>query len=194
MLIFEYQFRLKVSFVISREEIELCYRNYYNDVFRFCLSRLNEADAKDVTQEVFVLLHEKKDKLKYSSSIKFWLLDVAGKKIHEEYRAQQKNYYEELTEDVLTVDSIEYLLTENRITDEEIEQKKQLILSKLKEEEFILYLKAVNEHKSYKQIAEEMSISYDAAKSRITRLGKRLKLAAKLATTPVGLLILKLFF
>jgi DNA-directed RNA polymerase specialized sigma24 family protein len=71
---------------------------------------------------------------------------------------------------------------------------KQRILGTLKEEEFALYIKAVNEHKSYKQIAEEMSISYDAVKGRITRLRKKLKLAAKLATTPVGLLILKLFF
>ena len=78
--------------MISRAEIEQAYRRYYNDVFRFCLSRLNEADAKDVTQEVFIVLQEKKDILTYSSSIKFWLMDVASKKIHEEYRAQQKNY------------------------------------------------------------------------------------------------------
>lgn len=180
--------------MISRAEIEQAYRSYYNDVFRFCLSRLSEADARDVTQDVFVLLQEKKASLKYSSSIKFWLMDVASKKIHEEYRAQKKNYYEELSEDDLTVESIEALFKENQYSDERIQMLKQRILGTLKEEEFALYIKAVNEHKSYKQIAEEMSISYDAVKGRITRLRKKLKLAAKLATTPVGLLILKLFF
>lgn len=185
---------LKVSFVISHAEIEQCYRNYYNDVFRFCLSRLSEADAKDVTQETFVVLQEKKDILKYSSSIKLWLMDVASKKIYEEYRAQKKNYYEELSEGDLTVESIESLFSDNQYTDERIQQLKQLILSKLKEEEFALYIKAVNEHKSYKQIAEEMNLSRDAVSARLSRLRKRLKRAAKLATTPVGLLILKLFF
>ena len=180
--------------MISREEIELCYRNYYNDVFRFCLSRLNEVDAKDVTQDTFLLLQERKNSLKYSSSIKFWLMDVAGKKIHEQYRTQAKNYYEELSEYDLTVESIEALLTENQVTDEEIEKKKQIILSKLNEEEFALYIKAVNEHKSYKQICEELNLSRDAVSSRLKRLKKKLKVAAKLATTPVGLLILRLFF
>ena len=94
----------------------------------------------------------------------------------------------------LTVESIEALLTENQVTDEEIEKKKQIILSKLNEEEFALYIKAVNEHKSYKQICEELNLSRDAVSSRLKRLKKKLKVAAKLATTPVGLLILRLFF
>jgi len=180
--------------MISRAEIEQISKEYYNDVFRFCLSRLDEPDAKDVTQEVFVTLQEKKDKIKYKNGVKFWLLDVASKKIHEQYRAQQKNYYDELSEDELSVDSIESLLTENQVTDEEIEKMKQLILSKLKEEEFTLYIKAVNEHKSYKEIAEEMNISRDAVSARLTRLRKKLRLAAKLSTSSIGLLILKLFF
>ena len=190
----KYIIYVKGDFVISHAEIEQCYRNYYNDVFRFCLSRLSEADAKDVTQETFVVLQEKKDILKYSSSIKLWLMDVASKKIYEEYRAQKKNYYEELSEGDLTVESIESLFSDNQYTDERIQQLKQLILGKLKEEEFALYIKAVNEHKSYKQIAEEMNLSRDAVSARLSRLRKRLKRAAKLATTPVGLLILKLFF
>ena len=180
--------------MISRAEIEQAYRRYYNDVFRFCLSRLNEADAKDVTQEVFIVLQEKKDILTYSSSIKFWLMDVASKKIHEEYRAQQKNYYEELSEDDLTVESIEALFKENQYSDERIQMLKQRVLSTLKEDEFELYIKAVNEHKSYIQIAQEMNLSRDAVSTRLSRLRKKLKIAAKLATTPVGLLILKLFF
>ncbi len=194
MLLFYIILWLKVSFVISRAEMELISKNYYKDVFKFCFSRLNEDDAKDVTQEVFVTLQEKKEKLKYGDGIKYWLLDVASKKIYEEYRAKQKNYYDELAEGDLTVDSIESLFEENQYSDEKIQQLKQLILSKLKEEEFTLYIKAVNEHKGYKQIAEEMGLSYDAAKARFTRLRKKLKRAAKLATTPVGLLILKLFF
>ncbi len=180
--------------MISRAEIEQAYRRYYNDVFRFCLSRLNEADAKDVTQEVFILLQEKKDILTYSSSIKFWLMDVASKKIYEEYRAQKKNYYEELSENDLTVESIEALFKENQYSDERIQMLKQRILATLKEDEFELYIKAVNEHKSYIQIAEEMNLSRDAVSTRLTRLREKLKLAAKLATTPVGLLILRLFF
>jgi RNA polymerase sigma factor (sigma-70 family) len=129
-----------VSFVISRAEIEQAYGSYYNDVFRFCLSRLSEADARDVTQDVFVLLQEKKASLKYSSSIKFWLMDVASKKIYEEYRAQKKNYYEELSEDDLTVESIEALFKENQYSDERIQMLKQRILATLKEDEFELYI------------------------------------------------------
>lgn len=141
--------------MISRAEIEQAYRSYYNDVFRFCLSRLSEADARDVAQDVFLLMQQKKASLKYSSSIKFWLMDVASKKIHEKYRAQQKNYYQELSENDLTVESIEALFEENQYSDEKIQMLKQRILSTLKEDEFELYIKAVNEHKSYMQLQKK---------------------------------------
>ena len=94
----------------------------------------------------------------------------------------------------MTVESIEALFKENQYSDERIQMLKQRILSTLKEDEFELYIKAVNEHKSYIQIAQEMNLSRDAVSTRLSRLRKKLKIAAKLATTPVGLLILKLFF
>ena len=59
---------------------------YYDDVYHLCLSRLRkEADAADVTQEIFLFFQEKYSDLE-DSSIKSWLFSVANNKIKEQFR------------------------------------------------------------------------------------------------------------
>lgn len=60
----------------------------YNVILKYCTYHLhgNIHAAEDCTQEVFLTLHQKIDKLDMSNDIRPWLYNVADKKIKEYFR------------------------------------------------------------------------------------------------------------
>ena len=101
---------------------------YYDDVYHLCLSRLKkEADAADVTQEVFLFFQEKYSDLE-DSSIKSWLFSVANNKIKEQFRHIAKREKElifgTVNETQTSTDILYEMEEDNKITDDELEEKK----------------------------------------------------------------------
>lgn len=182
-------------YVLSDAELNKIANVYYKDIYRFCYSRLhaNEADAADITQEVFKLLQEKRNVLK-NNNIRSWLYNVTIKKLHEHYRFLEKHDYDEFQDDTITVESIEALVYAYNTDDEEIERKKKLILKSLNKEEYELYIKSVVENKTYKEIAAEMGISTDTVGRRTRKLKKHITKMVKLSNSALGIIILKYFF
>lgn len=169
---------------------------YYDDVYHLCLSRLRkEADAADVTQEVFLFFQEKYSDLE-DSSIKSWLFSVANNKIKEQFRHIAKREKElifgTVNETQTSTDILYEMEEDNKITDEELEVKKQSILSSLNEKELELFELVYTKHMEYAELAKALDISEHAVRSRVYRLRVKIKERASFMFMALLLLIMKL--
>ena len=64
-----------------RRALQLCARAYGDSIGRLCMAMLgSQADAEDVTQEVFIDAHRGLDGLNQPGSLRSWLLTIARRK------------------------------------------------------------------------------------------------------------------
>ena len=168
---------------------------YYNDVRAFCYSKLEDIDvAEDITQDTFLVFQLKVEQLE-DEHIIAWLINTASNLIKHYFRENKRFVQEEFKEAHFSVvDILECMEKENPITPEEIEEKKQKILSELNEKEREFFIKRYVEHKTYKEIAEEMNISKNAAAIHTHRLREKIIHEAKTLTSAWILLVANLFF
>ena len=143
--------------MVDKAFAERIANTHYNEVFSFCLTKLqNKTEAEDLTQDTFLAFQIKitVDGLRDDHVIA-WLINTASNLIKHYFREHKRFIMEELNESHLTVEDIlECLERENPITPEEIEEQKQQVLSILNEKETELFQKRYVEHKSYKEIAQ----------------------------------------
>lgn len=169
---------------------------YYNDIYHLCLSRLKkEENAADVTQEVFLFFQEKYDGLD-DNYIKAWLYKVADNKIKEQFRAIAKREKELIYGAVFgsqtSTDILYEMEEDNKVSPEELEEKKKSILSSLSETELELFEMVYTKHMEYKELAKALDISEHAVRARVYRL--RLKIKEKAAFIFMAILLLFMRF
>lgn len=183
--------------LIDESRIVELMKEHYQIIYLYCLSLLrNEADAKDVTQDVFELFMEKAEMLE-DNNIRSWLFEVASRKVKRVFRERQKqirvvHFEDDTCEIPELVDELQ-LLTENEpVEEEEIVKKKDEILNSLKPHERELYSYVYEEKLQYAQIAQKMGLSEKAVNVRSFRLKQKIKEMVKTAFLTVLLLILSL--
>lgn len=169
---------------------------HYDDVYQLCFSRLKrEEDASDVTQEVFLFFQEKYNELE-DDYIKAWLYAVANNKIKEQFRAIAKREKELIFGTVFgsqtSTDILYEMEEDNKITPEEIEEKKQGILSSLNEKELELFEMIYTKHMEYEELAKAFDISEHAVRSRVYRLRLKIKERASFMFMAILLIFMKL--
>ena len=182
--------------LISAERAAEVANLYYDDVYRLCLSRLKkEENAADVTQDVFLFFQEKYNELE-DDHIKAWLYKVADNKIKEQFRAIAKREKELIFGAVFgsstSTDILYEMEEDNKITPEEIEEKKKSILSSLTEKELELFEMVYTKHMEYKELAKAFDISEHAVRARVYRL--RLKIKEKSSFVFMAILLLFMRF
>lgn len=148
----------------------------YKNVYRYCLSRLqDEEDACDVTQDVFVLLLQKKDRLTEQNLLS-WLLSAADKRVKEKLRQQSRDrntmeaFSARFHEETALAELEDCLL----ITDEAIEQKRAEIIASLRPAEQQLFRLVFDEKLKYRAIAELLHSNREAIAMRVMRLRKKI--------------------
>ncbi len=181
-----------ISFERATEIADL----YYDDVYHLCLSRLKrEDDAADVTQEVFLFFQEKYNELE-DDYIKAWLYKVADNKIKEQFRAiakrEKKLIFGAVFGSQTSTDILYEMEEDNKVTPEELEEKKTSILSSLSEKELELFEMVYTKHMEYKELAKAFDISEHAVRARVYRL--RLKIKEKAAFIFMAILLLFMRF
>ncbi len=181
-----------ISFERATEIADL----YYNDIYHLCLSRLKKEEyAADVTQEVFLFFQEKYNELE-DGYIKAWLYKVADNKIKEEFRDIAKREKELIYGTAFgsrtSTDILYEMQEDNKVTPEEIEEKRKSILSSLSEKELELFEMVYTKHMEYKELAEAFDISEHAVRARVYRL--RLKIKEKSAFVFMAILLLFMKF
>lgn len=182
--------------LISHEKAVKIARLYYDDVYQLCLFRLKrEEDAHDVTQKVFLLFQERCDELE-EYKIKKWLYSVAERKIKEEFRDIAAREKELILGTVFgkcaSTELVYELEIDNLISDEEIEEKKNSIISSLTEKELALFEMAYTKHMKYQEMAKELGISESALRTRICRLNLKIKQKVYFAFMVFLLLFMKI--
>ncbi len=183
--------------MITDKRLEEITNQFYNKIYTFCMAKSgnNPDDAMDITQEVFMVLTQKKNELE-DTNIKQWLLEVARHKSQEHYRQLRKHQRVSSFEDTFTsADEVFSTITKlHSYSDADIKMTIDAILQTLTEKEYELYVKKFVENKTREEIAEEMGISVSNVSTRIARLRKKIKRLGFFAFTFVGQFIIKNFF
>ncbi len=169
---------------------------YYDDVYHLCLSRLKkEEDAADVTQETFLFFQEKYNELE-DDYIKAWLYSVANNKIKEQFRAIAKREKELIYGTVFgshtSTDILYEMEEDNKVTPEELEEKKKSILSSLNEKELELFEMVYTKHMQYEELARAFNVSEHAVRTRVYRLRLKIKERASFIFMAILLIFMKL--
>lgn len=168
---------------------------YYDDVYHLCLSRLKiHEDAADVTQEVFLFFQENYNELE-DEFIKAWLYAVADNKIKEQFRVIAKREKELIFGTVFgsqtSTDILYEMEEDNKVTPEELDKKKQTVLSSLNEKELELFEMVYTKHMEYKELAKALNVSEHAVRTRVYRLRLKIKERASFIFMAVLLLFMK---
>lgn len=169
---------------------------YYYDIYHLCLVRLKtHEDAADVTQEVFLFFQEHCNELD-DVLIRKWLYSVANNKIKEQFRIIAKREKELIFGTVfgsqISTDILYEMEEDNKVTPEELEERKKSILSSLSEKELELFEMVYTKHMEYKELAKALNISEHAVRTRVYRLRLKIKERASFISMAILLIFTKL--
>ena len=179
---------------LKNEEIEQTANLYYNDIYKFCVSRCgNKTDGEDIAQSVFLLLIEKSGKLE-NLNIKAWLYQVSDLKIKEYFRKKKLNdrfiKYEDCT-DIADTGNIDESLVED--FEELLNSTQKKILDILSEKEKIIFIKRFIEKKSIKLIADEIKATEANVRVQSHRVKKKAKEVITTTELLINIIIFKFF-
>lgn len=149
---------------------------YYKNVYRYCYARLgNAADADDITQDVFLLFLQKYESLE-NNNLSGWLYATASIKIKEHFRKSQVEQKHLTDINDIPEEDLGYAFLDEGylISAEEIESKKEKLLTYLKPKEQQLLEMIYNEHLTYKVIGEQIQSNEQAVGMKAYRLRKKI--------------------
>lgn len=168
--------KLIVRLILSDvKAFDLLYNKYHVPIYRniFKLVKSDET-AKDILQEVFVCLWEKRNTIDIKQSVANWLFVVSYNKslTYIKKNANALVIFEEIVTDV-SEDTLEPFITEEKL--EFIE----MIISKLSPQKKRALELCKIERKTYEEAAKEMGISRHTVKEYITEALATLRLQVK---------------
>ncbi len=172
MILFSIEFR--DTEVNDLEFIRDLYIKNYDSIVRFCSRKTkNIDDAKDITQEVFLILLDKINDIDKSKA-RAWLYGTANNKLSEYIKSQSLNIEQMSDEIESKLKSVSLEDEFFNCSHEEIESQKGLIINRLSNEKKILYEEYYIKKLSHKEIADKNGISVAASKVRKNRLAHEL--------------------
>jgi RNA polymerase sigma-70 factor (ECF subfamily) len=156
----------------STANFTLLYRQYVTRVYRYIYSRVgNQADAEDLTSQVFVAALEGIEKFDGRGSFPAWLFTIARNKIVDSYRKSRP---------IVSLDGIPERIAEdvdplNRLSQEaQIHELAQILAALSDEQRTLLQLRFAAEL-THAQIAEVLGKSEGAVKMTFSRLLRQLE-------------------
>lgn len=141
---------------------ELCER-YLDVVYNRLRAKLPPEAVEDVTQIVFIAAMKSITRYRGNSSFKTWLLSIARYKIADYYRRQERR-----PDVVHMVPGVDYGRRSDNVSLEE-RTLVRVSLQRLHEDYQEVLLLRFSDGLRFKEIAQELDISLEAAKSRYRR-------------------------
>ncbi|MCC5931148.1 MAG: RNA polymerase sigma factor [Cyclobacteriaceae bacterium] len=143
----------------------LWYQRIYNLAFKY----FNDHDlAMEITQQTFITVHQKIDRLKNPEAFKCWLYKLALNHCRQEDRRQKRFTWISIFNMQQNSDEVEaFRIEENQGDQQETTQLLQLLIQKLPEEQRCVLLLKEYEGLKFREIAEALGISENTAKSRL---------------------------
>ena len=158
----------------NKETINELYTHYSQRLYRFAVGYLkSEEDARDVIQEVFIRLWNKREELKKDTNLEAFLFTVAKNTIISEFRKKisNKEYLEYLRSVVVKNNSD----TESQVDYALLTERLEQLIHDLPEQRRRVYLLSKNQGYTNKAIAEELHISVKTVEDHMTKALRYLK-------------------
>jgi RNA polymerase sigma-70 factor (ECF subfamily) len=169
--------RILVAHILagSREHFDILYESYFRRVYRFALKRLHDqAEAEDVTQEVFETIFRVLSSWRGESSLLVWIFGIARNKVNRRFRGVRPRI--ESLEDSVA----DRLAAETPPTDGTVEARRMLdrcnevVSARLTPlQRRIFHLKHLR-RQPIRAIAEALGKSEDAVKANLYRMRRAL--------------------
>ncbi|MES2652863.1 MAG: RNA polymerase sigma-70 factor [Bacteroidota bacterium] len=150
------------------------YKRYWTIMYMHALRMLrNEEDTRDVVQEVFTNLWVKHSTLKSTENLAGYLYASIKNKVLDSIaqKRTQLNHLDSLSKYITSTDN--KLLEE--ITDREMMEALDQEIEQLPAKMKIIFEMRVKQHKTYKEIAEELNISDKTVKKQVSNAIKIVK-------------------
>ncbi len=148
------------------------YKQYYSDIYRFCLSYLlkDRSSVDDAVQETFLVLYNKYLSGEEITYTKAFLMQTAYNFVRKRLREQQRDVLNVSIDEVINIPS------QNEDMDEKLsfEEYSRQISEALSDRDAELFRLRYLENQSLEELAEMLNISVPAAGTRVFRLRKRL--------------------
>jgi RNA polymerase sigma-70 factor (ECF subfamily) len=169
----------------NKKAFEVLMERNYKRIFSFIARMLsNESVAEDLTQEVFIKIHNMASAYQPKAKLSTLLFQMARNAALNELRKQKPLSLDQVMEgeENTTSMQIEDAQTEDsskRLEQEELAQQVRLAIDALPESQRTAVLLHRYEEMSYEEIAETMKTSPKAVKSLLNRAKENLKEALK---------------
>lgn len=142
---------------------------WFKRIYNFALKYFADHDlAMEVTQQTFIAVYQKIDRLKDVNSFKFWLYKIALNYCREEDRRHKRNkWYSIFLGDEADKVESNYGLPEYEYQKHEKAEMIADILRELPEEQKTVIIMKEFEGLKFREISEALNISENTAKSRL---------------------------
>ncbi|MDL2281510.1 RNA polymerase sigma-70 factor [Parabacteroides sp. OttesenSCG-928-G06] len=162
----------------GQHNFDQVYVIYYSRMLRFAREYLmQEEDAENVVQDIFLFLWEKRDVLDIKVSLTAYLFTLVRNRCLDFLRHQSVK--EEFSKDYemkrMALEQFNHSFT----SDEDIETIIQEAICKLPERCREVFIKSRIEGKKYKEIAEELNISVNTVENQISIALRKLRVELK---------------
>jgi RNA polymerase sigma-70 factor (ECF subfamily) len=170
---------------------EKLFRRYGQKIFIFSLSYLkSQADAREVVQEVFLKIWDKRLTLRDDASFQSYLFTIA-------YNSIKKSFNKKAKEDRFKLELVDALDSVQSAVDYEnnyqlVTEKLALFIDEMPEKRKEIFIQRKKQGKPVRQIAAEMDLSVKTIENQITEAMKYLKKRFE-DELPGGLLFFALF-
>ncbi len=158
---------------LDKQLFEQLFREYFSPLCNFALGYVNDLDtAKEIVQEVFINLWDKKDSITSDKSVKAYLFTSVRNRCLNYIRDHKK--FRSYVLDV-ELEDYEMVFENNSMTQTETQIKIQQAIEKLPEKcRQVFQLSRFDELK-YKEIAEKMGISIKTVEAQVSKALKILR-------------------
>ena len=170
--------------------MEYLYHTYWEVVFDTAYKRVRDEEiAQDITQEIFISVWEKRERLHIKSSLEAWLKGAVKYKVINYFKSSivREKYEEDLVQ--LIGNQAEPSSAESMIILKELNQQLDHAMLELPEKMRVIFFMSRRQQKSTKEISDELNLSAQTVKNQ---LSAALKLIRKKLSYTVILIILML--
>lgn len=151
---------------MTREKFKKLFDDHFDTVRNYIYYRCGDEElATDITQDAFLKIWEKQNLLELSSNTKGLLFKIAGDMYVSSYRKQKSAHnfrlkFKEGSGPVTPHDTLQYT---------ELKTKYELALTKLPENQRVVFLMNRIEDMKYREIATTFGISVKAVEKRMSK-------------------------
>ncbi|MDR0573149.1 MAG: RNA polymerase sigma-70 factor [Tannerella sp.] len=159
---------------LFKDNFEKIYAEYYNRMFLFAKEYvISEEDAKNIVQDVFLFIWEKKDILEIKVSLSAYLFTLIKNKCIDHLR--HLNIADQFRKEYKAKLSALELLNEMTSSEEDLEKIIHDAIDRLPERCRIIFIKSRFERKKYHEIASELNLSPNTVENQIAVALKKLR-------------------